>query len=117
MVYKLFVNFLSFLAKNQRQALVTLLNTVKSDCRSLTGGNLRKMLLETGVKVQPGVTKGYLLSQYRVYETPAGQEWRVPLLQSLLEIRDNRWSLQFDEETGNLNADEITTLIDNVCVS
>ena len=117
MLYKRFVNFLSSVAKNRRQALVTLLNTVKSDCRSLTGGNLRKILLETGVKVQPGVTKGYVLSHYRVYETPAGQEWRVPLLQSLLEIRDDRWSLQFDEETGNLNADEITTLINNVCVS
>ena len=117
MVYKLFVNFLSFLAKNQRQALVTLLNTVKSDCRSLTGGNLTKILLETGVKLQPCVTKGHVLSSYRVYETPAGQEWRVPLLQSLHEIRDDRWSLQFDEETGNLYADEITTLIDNACVS
>ena len=96
---------------------MALLNTVKSDCRSLTGGNLRKILLETGVKVQPGVTKGYVLSSYRVFETPVGQEWRVPLLQSLLEVRDERWSLQFDEETGNLSADEITVLINNVCVS
>ena len=75
------------------------------------------MLLDTGVRIEPGVTKGHVLKDYHVYETPVGQEWRLPLLQSLIEIRDDRWSLQFDEETGDFSNDDIIELLNNVCIS
>ena len=39
------------------------------------------------------------------------------LLVSLLELREDRWSLQFDEETGNFGEDEVSVLINNVCTS
>ena len=64
----------------------------------------------------PGVTKKVVLRNYRVYETPEGEEWRLPLLVSLLEIRDSRWGLQFDEEMGQIGEDDITMMINNVCV-
>ena len=51
-----------------------------------------------------------------VHKPPAGEEWRLPLLVSLLEIRDSSWELNFDEEVGNLKEDEITNLISTVCV-
>ena len=117
MVYKRFINFLSSVANNSRQALVSLLNSVKNTCASLTGGNLRVLLLDTEVLVIPGVTKGHVLQNYRVYETPEGHEWKLPLLTSLLEIRDDRWGLQFDEETGQLSEDEVTHMINNVCIN
>ena len=117
MVYKRFIKFLSSIANNRRQALVSLLNSVKTTCRSLTGGNLRILLLETDVLVVPGVTRGHVLTDYRVYKTPEGQEWKVPLLVSLLQIRDDTWSVNFDEETGQFSDDEITELINNVCIS
>ena len=117
MVYKRLINFLSSVANNRRGALVSLLKRVSTTCRSLTGGNLRVMLLHTGVAVAPGVTKGHVLSNYRVYQTPQDQEWRLGLLVSLLELRDNRWSLQFDEETGQFGEDEINKLVNNFCIS
>ena len=117
MVYKRFINFLSSVANNRRDALVALLKTVSTTCRSLTGSNLRVLLLDTGVAVVPGVTKGHVLSNYRVYSTPQDQEWRLGLLVSLLELREDRWSLQFDEETGNFGEDEVSVLINNVCTS
>ena len=60
---------------------------------------------------------GNVLQNYRVYETPEGHEWKLPLLTSLLEIRDDRWGLQFDEETGQLGEDEVTHMINNVCIN
>ena len=51
-----------------------------------------------------------------VHKTPAGEEWRLPFLVSLIEIRDSKWEINFDEEAGGLKEDEITNLISTVCV-
>ena len=95
------------------------LTKIKTTCRSLTGENLRVILLDTDtdVLVVPGVTRGHVLADYRVHKTPEGQEWKVPLLVSLLQIRDDTWSVHFDEETGQFSDDEISELINNVCTS
>ena len=117
MIYKRFIGFLSSIATNRRQALVSLLDSVKSSCLSLTGGNLRKILLDTKVAIEPGVTTGNSLKNYRVYKTPTDQVWRIGLLKSLVEIRDERWCVDFDEETEQLGTKEINDLITNVCIS
>ena len=113
---KKYVNFLYSIATNRRPELVSLLNSVKTTCSSVTGGNLRKILLDTNVKIEPGVSKGCILTNFVVYPTPVGQEWRLPLLLSLLEVKDSRWEINFDEETGQLGDDEITALLSDVCV-
>ena len=40
-----------------------------------------------------------------------GEEWRLLLFISLLEIKDSNWEINFDEEVGNLKEDKITNLI------
>ena len=84
---------------------------------SFTGSNIRTILLDSKVKVTPGVTNRGALRNFRVYETPPGQEWRLPLLVSLLEIRDSRWAIDFDEETMMMSDGDITEMIYDVCVS
>ena len=116
MIYKKYVNFLGAIAKNRRHELVHLLNIVKDTCSSLTGANMRKVLLDSNVRIIPGKTKGFELANYIVNKPPVGEEWRLPLLVSLLEIRDSNWELNFDEEVGNFKEDEITNLISTVCV-
>ena len=108
MIYKRFISFLSSVATNRRKALSSLLSSVKSSCLSLTGSNLRRVLLDTGIKIEPGFTTGSCLNNYRVYETPLDQEWKIGLLKSLIEIRDNQWSVDFDEEIGVLVSQEVT---------
>ena len=115
-IYKKYINFLGSIAKNRRHEIVQLLDIVKDTCMSVTGSNLRRILLESEARVIPGKTKGFELANYRVHKTPVGEEWRLPLLVSLLEIRDSNWEIDFDEEAGNLKEDEITDLISTVCV-
>ena len=67
--------------------------------------------------IEPGVSKGNLLSNYRVYKTPTNQEWRIGLLQSLVSLKDQSWTLEFDEETEQFGNDEINELLNNVCTS
>ena len=40
----------------------------------------------------------------------------LPLLVSLLEMRDSRWEVNFDEETQKVNVEEIEAMIENVCI-
>ena len=115
MIYKRFISFLSSVATNRRRALSSLLDNVKSSCLSLTGANLRQVLLDTEICVEPGVTNGTVLNNFRLYKTPENQEWRHGLLKSLLAICDEQWSLEFDEETEQFASKEINDLIVNVC--
>ena len=77
---------------------------------------MRRIHQDTNVCVLPGKTKGWELNEYIVHKTPVGEEWRLPLLVSLLEIRDSNWEVNFDEEVGGFKEDEITNLISTVCV-
>ena len=117
MIYQRYLKFLKSVATNRRPALVSLLEVVQNNCLSLVGNNLRTVLLHTGIKVIPGVTMGHDLANYTVYETPAEEGWRLGLLTSLLEVRDSRWTIQFDEELCEYKEDEVTTMISNVCTS
>ena len=72
--------------KNKRQALRRIQNVIKNYVGSFTGSNLRKILLDTGYSIIPGVTKKISLDNYRVYKIPEGGEWRVPLIESWVEL-------------------------------
>ena len=67
-------------------------------------------------KSRPGETTPTAFQSYTVHATPRGQEWRLPLLVSLLEMRDSRWEVNFDEETQKVNKEEIEAMIENVCI-
>ena len=117
MIYKRFIKFLSSINKNRRASLKALLKISMNNVRSTTGSNLRSILLDTGVHVIPGVTKSSELKSYSVYEIPENKEWIVPLLTLLIEIRKERWCVLFDEERDELAKDDITAIIDDLCVN
>ena len=75
-----------------------LFNLVKDDVRSTVGSNLRTIFLDTDIQVIPGITSKAALVNYTVYETKG--DWQIPLLTSLLEIRDDNWEVKFDDESG-----------------
>ena len=89
---------------------------LKDNCRSITGGNIRKVQLDSNIRIEPGVMNGPVINNYQVYQAPEGQEWRIPLLVSLLELRDSRWELLYDEESDKFSEDDVTFMINNVCI-
>ena len=47
-------------------------------------------------------------------------EWKLPLLHSLLEIRSENWEIMFNEEeegSGDLDGDDLSTMIEEVCTT
>ena len=98
-------------------SIVFLLKMVSNNANSITGNNIRSILNQTDTLIIPGKTNKGALSDYNVYAIPDGEEWRVPLLRCLLEIRENRWTVNFNEEDDEtINEDAIKLLIDRACV-
>ena len=88
LIYSKYIKFMNNIKKNKRSSLRYLLNIVQSDVRSTTGGNLRKIFLDTGVQVIPGLTNKANIGDFQVYKYSEEEQWRLPLLVSLLEIRN-----------------------------
>ena len=55
-----------------------------------------------------------------MYDTPAGDEWKLPLLVSLLEIRKDNWEVLYvDENDSSAPPDDndIVDMIHDVCIN
>ena len=55
-----------------------------------------------------------------MYSAPVGEEYRLPLLVSLLEIRGDHWSIIFNEESDEpeeANENDLLMMINEVCSS
>ena len=100
-IYSRFVKFMNSLFTNKRSIVRSLFNSVHSDVRSHIGTNIRKIETDTGVVIVPGVTKPHDLRHYVVYPAPEHEEWRIELLQCLLEIKEDSWTVIFNEEGGD----------------
>ena len=58
------------------------------------------------------------MRDHQVYKTPEGEEWRLPMLVSLLEIREENWEILYDDEEENESApgvNDVKDMIDEVC--
>ena len=95
-IYKRYVKFVNTLVNSSRDCVRFLFKYVCGDVRSQVGGNLAKIRNDTGLLVTPGHTSPDVLRNYRVYSAPDGQEYRLPLLVSLMEIRIDNWSIIFN---------------------
>ena len=117
-IYRRYVKFVNSLVNTERQNIKSLFSFVSSDVRSQVASNLRKILLDSGILVFPGTTRPGSLGQYKVYPTPVGEEYRVPLILSLMSIRENNWEVLFNEEDDDedrLEENDLQFMIDELC--
>ncbi len=115
MIFSRYINFIGSLANNKRPSTRALFRTVSSSVRSVTGSNIRRILLETNVPIIAGTTRGYAIKAHRVYTVPSASKWKIPLLTSLLEVRSSQWEVTFDELGESLEPNEIQYMIDDIC--
>ena len=121
LIYKKYIGFLNNLKKNKRKSVNFLLSYVIDNVQSFTGRNIRKILMDTDTKIVPGVTKKVQLQNYQVHATPESEQWRLPLLESLLAIKNDEWEVLFCEEeddiTQTIEENDIEAFIYEVCTS
>ena len=112
MIFSRFTKYLSVLKKNKRPAIRTLYSVSVNDVRTTTGGNVRKILLQSGM--DPRIVPKCKFSMWKVYV--ASDTWSVPLISSLLQLRSENWEVNFDvEEDATLEDPEIELMLQAVC--
>ena len=115
LIMKRYIKFMDSLAKNKRASVRALLKIVSKDARTTTGGNLKNIQSETGFYIIPGITSASIMDNFFVYEIPNGEEWMEGLGSSLIDIKNNKWTVLFDEENEELAEDEISHMLIEIC--
>ena len=112
MMYSRFTKYLAVLKNNKRAVIRTLYSIAAGDVRTLTGSNVRKIILDSGL--DPRQVQARKFVNWRVYT--AADDWSVPLITSLLELRSDAWVVNFDlEEEDCLEDPEINFMLEAVC--
>ena len=63
------------------------MNTIEHDTRSVTGRNLRRLLLESSEHDIQSLQPMHGISEFR--QTPKGEEYRSEFVCNLIELREN----------------------------
>ena len=97
----------------------SLFQLISKDIRSVPASNIRYISEQTSTFINPGKTLKSSIKEYKAYEVPEGQQWKIGLLSSLIQIREGQQNISFDEENGltSFPDEEINRMIDDICTS
>ena len=107
MIFSRFLKYIKTIAMNRRPSIRCLYNVIKNDVKSMTGSNIRTILMET--EVDPRLMNIYSLKAWKMYQ-------QVPLLRNLLEVRGDNWEVIYDDEAEEVATDDdISFMIETIC--
>ena len=104
-IKKRFLGFLTKIKKSKKEILRSVLRTIKNDCRSTTGRNLRKLKLE-----------GNESNQHKIYDTPyvdipKDDGWKIPMAREIMNIKSGKLKVEM------MSRDEVDQIGEFVCSS
>ena len=117
--FERYLTFVKSLVTSKKPIVRSLFHLTSKDIRSVPASNLRYIYEQTGIFITPGVTLKHSLKDYKAYEVPAGEKWKIGFLASLIKIREGQWNISFDEEDGltNFPDKEINRMIEELCIA
>lgn len=104
---KRFVNFICKVKDSSKAILRHLLYEIRSDCRSTTGNNIRKILLEYGATKLTDIN----IKNAAYKEIPEGEEWKIPLVSEIVE------TLAGNLDVAHFTNDQLKEICDEACVN
>ena len=109
-LYKRQIGFKSQVNRSSKKVLKHLYSIAESNCNSITGRNLRKIMLLCNLNSISDLNNSDIDKlEYSV--TPEREKWRIRFVEELLNIRHGKM-----EVTG-FTQENITEMLDYVCVS
>ena len=82
---KRYLNFIGQIKKSRKVALKNMFNTIKYDCLSVTGSNLRNIMLLVGkTNIEDLCPEDHSLVKYN--EIPEEQPWRVSVIKEVVDV-------------------------------
>jgi hypothetical protein len=110
MILKRFLRFTELILKSNKSSLIRVFKMIRRDVQSVTGNNLRKIMIMTGKSdIEDLCAKD--ISKVEYAPVPLEDKWRIDLLNELIDVKYGNSMVE------NLNNDEIDDLIQFVCAS
>ena len=78
------MKFTTSIALNRKVVLRNVFHIIKRDCRTITGSNLRNIMLASGNTLYDKKTN-YSISKMKYHPIPDQEAWRVHLIKELLD--------------------------------
>ena len=104
-----FLNFLEQIEKSGKEGCKMLLRTVKNDTNSITGSNLRNILLETEkISIQELSPSDCL--QIKYFPLNEEENWKVRILNELIDATNEQLGV------SNFDIEELQTMFNHACV-
>ena len=103
------VKFLETMLTCSKGSVRYLASLVKDDHRTLMGRTITKIASNCNVDRVSLVSSVVRTLPY--FTPPAGEEWRIPLLAELLEVRDRK------NRIPEIEPEEIDFMIDDICMN
>jgi hypothetical protein len=103
-----YIKFVKSIAASEKMLLRKIFRSVKRDCRSPTGENLRNLMKMTGKtdveEIEIGSTRGLVYNAI-----PDGDEWRVIFAEELIDMKSNRHGVDLSTAELDEILREVTT--------
>ena len=107
---KRFLNFTEGLSNCSKLCARNAFYTLKQDCRSIIGRNMRSIMIYCGkLGIGEATTKDILNVDYQ--PVPIEEIWRIKFVEELLEIRENNYDLP------DWNKQEVDDFIQDLCTT
>ena len=106
---KRFLNFIHAVRTSKKLVLRSLLKVIEYDTLSVTGNNLRRIMLETYIPDVRRLKPSHVKVKYR--NLPENEKYRVGFINELIDMKNNQLEvIGFDEE-------ELEAIFQHLCVS
>ena len=107
---KRFLSFIQQIQKSTKMASKALLDSILHDARSITGSNLRNILLKTDkLNVRELIPND--VDNMKYHPIPEGEKWKIYILQEIIAKKNGTL------EIGNLKEAELDVMLEHLCVS
>ena len=107
-LYSKFLRFISTISSCSKPAMNTLLHTIKYDCRSNTGSNLRRIMLKTNKNNVDEIDQ--LDIKNMVYKKlPIGSAWKIDMINEIVDIKSKRLMVP------GFHISEIDSILNYIC--
>ena len=108
-IFKRHIGFKNQVKKSSKKVLKHLYSIAENDCNSITGKNLRKIMLFCDADSISSLNFTDIDNQ-TYSEIPESELWRVTLLEELLMVRQGKMDIP------GFTPNEITNLLDDICI-
>ena len=86
-----FLSFMQSVRKSKKTCLKNLIKVIEYDTRSVTGHNLRTLMLNSSTDNIKNLMPKHADNDY--FEVPEGEEYRIEFIKELIEVKNNTYKV------------------------